>query len=64
MCDDLMSRLLAELHLSLDRLAEDLSRDRPDLASAIAERARAVATAEREVKAATPLKSRPTRLAR
>jgi hypothetical protein len=64
MCDDLMSRLLADLHLSLDRLVEDLLPDRPDLAAAIAERVRAVATAEREVNEGSRARSRRTRLAR
>jgi hypothetical protein len=32
---DLVNQLLADIHGSLDRLAEDLSRDRPDLADAL-----------------------------
>jgi hypothetical protein len=31
----MLNDLLADIHRSLDRLAEDLSRDRPDLASAL-----------------------------
>jgi hypothetical protein len=32
---DLVNQLLADIHGSLDRLADDLSRDRPDLAHAL-----------------------------
>jgi hypothetical protein len=32
---DLISALLTDIHHSIDRLAEDLSRDRPDLAAAL-----------------------------
>ena len=31
----MLNDLLADIHRSLDRLAEDLSRDRPDLATAL-----------------------------
>jgi hypothetical protein len=32
---DLIGHLLTDIHRSIDRLAEDLSRDRPDLAAAL-----------------------------
>jgi hypothetical protein len=32
---DMVTQLLTDIHSSIDRLAEDLSRDRPDLAAAL-----------------------------
>jgi hypothetical protein len=37
--DETLRRVLAQLQDSLDRLADDLSRDRPDLAAALQQRA-------------------------
>jgi hypothetical protein len=47
MAHDALDRLLADIHHSLDRLAEDLSRDRPDLALALRKEATLIPQPER-----------------
>jgi hypothetical protein len=47
MAYDALDCLLADIHHSLDRLAEDLSRDRPDLALALRKEATLIPRPER-----------------
>jgi hypothetical protein len=47
MAHDTLDHLLADIHHSLDRLAEDLSRDRPDLALALRKEATLIPRPER-----------------
>jgi len=47
MAHDALDCLLADIHHSLDRLAEDLSRDRPDLALALRKEATLIPRPER-----------------
>jgi hypothetical protein len=56
---DLIAALLTDIHRSIDRLAEDLSRDRPDLASALRKEASLIPKPEEVVMPPPPPRQPP-----